>query len=136
MESGEKWGSFPETYYSGIPFASPPTGALRWTPPQPHTPWEGVLNTTQMPPVCSQIGNYLFNLTYQSEDCLYLNAYVPSSTPPVGGFPVMVYSGGKTINFEYLNTCRCGSLVVVLCLEAYRSMMGHSLQITQMLFSL
>ena len=28
--------------FRGIPYAAPPTGELRWKPPQPAKPWEGV----------------------------------------------------------------------------------------------
>ena len=51
---------------------------------QRHKPWSDILNTTELPPACPQhMGSmdYLnihypgFNST--SEDCLYLNIYVP-----------------------------------------------------------
>ena len=28
--------------YRGLPFAAPPVGDLRWRPPQPVAPWDGV----------------------------------------------------------------------------------------------
>jgi carboxylesterase type B len=35
----------------------------------------------------------------ESEDCLYLNVYTPSSLPPVGGFPVMFWLYGGALQF-------------------------------------
>ena len=32
--------------YLGIPFAAPPVGDLRWKPPQPVAPWQGVRAAT------------------------------------------------------------------------------------------
>ena len=32
--------------YRGIPYAAPPVGNLRWKPPQPVTPWEGIRECT------------------------------------------------------------------------------------------
>ena len=40
--------------YLGIPFAAPPTGDLRWRPPAPVQPWDGVKNATAFSPVCPQ----------------------------------------------------------------------------------
>ncbi|KAJ5903900.1 CAZyme family CE10 [Penicillium tannophilum] len=38
------------TVYKGIPFATPPTGARRWTPPVKPASWSGVLNATEFGP--------------------------------------------------------------------------------------
>jgi hypothetical protein len=32
--------------FKGIPYATPPTGELRWAPPLPAKAWPGVLNAT------------------------------------------------------------------------------------------
>ena len=31
--------------FRGVPYAQPPVGELRFRRPQPHIPWEGVLDT-------------------------------------------------------------------------------------------
>lgn len=59
--------------YLGIPYAAPPLGDLRWTPPQRYGRWHGVREATQFGYICSQAnagpnGN---------EDCLTLNVYTP-----------------------------------------------------------
>src|SRR5215471_17459623 len=40
--------------YLGIPYAAAPIGGLRWRPPQPVVPWQGVLETTHFAPACLQ----------------------------------------------------------------------------------
>ena len=40
--------------YLGIPYAKPPTGELRWKPPQPIS-WEGVWNADRKGAECIQV---------------------------------------------------------------------------------
>lgn len=87
----------PVEQYLGIPYALAPTGERRFQPPEPPMSWPGIRNATQFPPVCPQFleDRFLLNdmlpvwftanldtvVTYvqeQSEDCLYLNIYVPT----------------------------------------------------------
>ena len=44
LVSGEELGDSGEQVriYRGIPYAAPPVGDLRWKPPQPVEPWDGV----------------------------------------------------------------------------------------------
>jgi len=87
------------TVYKGIPFAAPPVGALRWREPQPVRPWQGVLQADTFAPACSQgqDNNSRTGLPplKTSEDCLYLNIWVPAH-PSGAKLPVMVwiYGGG------------------------------------------
>lgn len=73
--------------FTGIPFAKPPTGPLRFRKPVPVEPWEGILNATKLPNSCYQEnydyfpgfeGEEMWNAnTELSEDCLYLSIWVP-----------------------------------------------------------
>jgi para-nitrobenzyl esterase len=80
-----------EDQYLGIPYAAPPIGNLRWRPPQPPSHFDGVFQATEFGNICTQV---VSGAVFGVEDCLYLNVYVPDSTPPAHGFPVMVWIHG------------------------------------------
>ena len=64
------------TEFLGIPYAAPPVGELRWRAPHRVQPWQGVRDATQFGPHCAQNASP-FGLASTSEDCLYLNVFVP-----------------------------------------------------------
>lgn len=87
----------PVVQFLGVPYAAPPTGERRFQPPEPPAPWPETRNATHFAPVCPQsivegrlpdvmlpvwftnsidvVSTYVQD---QSEDCLYLNIYVPT----------------------------------------------------------
>uniref|UniRef100_A0A3P8ZUN7 Carboxylesterase type B domain-containing protein n=1 Tax=Esox lucius TaxID=8010 RepID=A0A3P8ZUN7_ESOLU len=87
----------PVVQFLGVPYAAPPTGERRFQPPEPPISWPEVRNATQFAPVCPQtivegrlpdvmlpvwftnsleiVSSYVQD---QSEDCLFLNIYVPT----------------------------------------------------------
>ncbi|MEW6129061.1 MAG: carboxylesterase/lipase family protein [Acidobacteriota bacterium] len=86
--------------FKGIPYAAPPIGNLRWKPPQPALPWNGVRECTEYGPDCPQAPYAQTSLYYaqprrQSEDCLYLNIW--SSAKPGEAQPVMVWIHGGAL---------------------------------------
>jgi para-nitrobenzyl esterase len=85
-----------ELEYLGIPYASPPVGSLRWLPPQPPARFRGLFQATQFGNICTQLQNGVGPVV-GSEDCLYLNVYVPDADPPAHGFPVMVWIHGGSL---------------------------------------
>ncbi len=90
------------TSFKGIPFAAPPVGDFRWRTPQPVTPWEGVRDATEYGPNCAQAGWGAAPGTISegsSEDCLYLNAWLPAGTEPDAKLPVMVWLHGGAFVF-------------------------------------
>lgn len=74
-------------HFLGVAFAQPPVGPLRFAPPlTPNYPAN--VDASQYAPGCKQPG------IPSSEDCLYLNVWVPNTAPPAGGFPVIHYIHG------------------------------------------
>jgi para-nitrobenzyl esterase len=89
--------------YRGIPYAAPPVGPLRWRPPQPAQPWQGVRKADNFGPSCIQnLDEERKPWTWEfmthdeiSEDCLYLNVWTPVARSSIA-HPILffIYGGG------------------------------------------
>lgn len=86
--------------FRGIPYAAPPTGALRWRAPRPATRWEGVRDAGASGSRCVQLPPLGPGGPTGSEDCLFLDVTAPAGRPGVRGpRPVMVwFHGGGFMN--------------------------------------
>ncbi|XP_023235238.1 acetylcholinesterase-1-like, partial [Centruroides sculpturatus] len=87
--------------YLGIPYATPPVKHLRFREPQHVRAWNSVYNATRKPPACIQ--ELFFESEWlkldrkdMSEDCLYINVWVPAFKRDREPFATMVwiYGGG------------------------------------------
>ena len=112
--------------FRGIPYAAPPVGRLRWQPPQPPSPWQGVRDVKTFGTPCWQPrieGFYDRGPIERSEDCLYLNVWTRNREGD--GMPVMVWihGGGLQIGHGHLPMYDGGPLTergVVLVSINYR----------------
>jgi para-nitrobenzyl esterase len=84
--------------FLGIPYAAPPVGKLRWTPPKPYGRWLGIFQATHFGNACPQEGG---GAVTGSENCLFLNVYAPHARK-IGGprLPVMVWIHGGGLSAE------------------------------------
>jgi len=87
--------------FKGIPYAAPPTGELRWRPPQPVAHWQDPLDATSFGNTCPQVTTLGVFASPASitEDCLYLNVF--TTRLGGGGLPVFVWiHGGGNVDGE------------------------------------
>jgi para-nitrobenzyl esterase len=92
--------------YLGIPFASPPTGDLRFRSPQPPQNWSGTYSATSFGNICVQYPEVL-GIHLGAEDCLYVNVYTPADAIQRAAagdpYPVMfwIYGGALVLGDGY-----------------------------------
>jgi para-nitrobenzyl esterase len=110
--------------FKGIPYASPPVGALRWRAPQPAESWQGVRAADRAGAMCMQTADLMARaaeLPPQSEDCLTLNVWTTAGSP--SKLPVMVwihggsFSNGTGAAAVYDGSALAGHGVVVVTLN-------------------
>jgi para-nitrobenzyl esterase len=75
--------------FLGIRYGAAPEGALRWQPPQLPTPPADTIVASTPGSACPQAVPFP-----QSEDCLFLNVYVPASAHPGSHLPVFFWIHG------------------------------------------
>ena len=86
--------------FRGIPYAQPPVEDLRFRPPHPPQPWQGVRSALRFGPASLQGPGMLLLVRRMigtgseshGEDCLYLNVWTPAADG--GRRPVMVWIHG------------------------------------------
>ncbi|XP_056632863.1 neuroligin-4, Y-linked [Diorhabda sublineata] len=108
--------------FLGVPYATPPVQSNRFSPTRTPIPWDGILLSDKLGPVCPQklpdisnetaalekmpkgrleyLKRLLPYLKNQSEDCLYLNIYAPSQVSPDSLRPVIVYIHGESFEWN------------------------------------
>jgi len=101
--------------FRGVPYAAPPVGELRFTPPEPHEGWSGMRHAIAFGHECPQRDG---DAVKGDEDCLTLNVWAPAEPGPR---PVMLFiHGGAFVNgsgvrelYDGANLSRAGDVVVV-----------------------
>uniref|UniRef100_A0A8H7XXZ4 Carboxylic ester hydrolase n=1 Tax=Psilocybe cubensis TaxID=181762 RepID=A0A8H7XXZ4_PSICU len=108
--------------FLGMPFAAPPIGNLRFAPPEPPIPFNGVRQATTFGSACFQQVQPSINISASpavtppsasgtssslavSEDCLFINVVKPAKIPSGKALPVLfwIYGGGFQVGDTSLN---------------------------------
>jgi para-nitrobenzyl esterase len=96
--SGTLLASGVKAYY-GVPFAAPPVRELRWHEPMPVKSWNGIYNADSKITNCyialrATTLNHYFGEIKSSEDCLYMNIWLPPAAKAGDHLPVVVWIHG------------------------------------------
>ncbi|XP_030846675.1 uncharacterized protein LOC105446116 [Strongylocentrotus purpuratus] len=107
------------TEFLGVPYAEPPVGEFRFARPRPKVAWIEKLNATTFGAACPQQPVEGLDDLQISEDCLFLNIFVPPNATADNKLPVMLfipgrgyraYSGSEYIGLEMAVT---GPIIIV-----------------------
>jgi para-nitrobenzyl esterase len=84
--------------YLGIPFAVPPVGPLRFAAPRALSTPDVTRNATGFGPACIQLpnGETMQSPTGESEDCLTISVWTPSTSRIQASKPVLIWMYGGT----------------------------------------
>jgi para-nitrobenzyl esterase len=128
--SGELEGVFEGNLYvfRGVPYAAPPMGELRWLPPQPVKPWQGLRPANAYGPIAPQnmepLPIFRKEAEPQSEDCLFLNVYTPGLDSARRPVMVWIHGGAFCIGSGSEQMFRSGTIAsngdIVLVTLNYR----------------
>lgn len=82
--------------FLGVPYGADTSGANRFLPPRPVTPWMGIRPALTYGPAAPQAPNTLIDPTIQSigEDCLRLNVWTPACNDAARPVVVWLHGGG------------------------------------------
>jgi para-nitrobenzyl esterase len=81
--------------FYGIRYAAAPEGSLRWMPPTAPTPPSGTVSASTPGDACPQEAST--SPLDQSEDCLFLNVWVPAHVSPNAKLPVFFWIHGGAL---------------------------------------
>jgi len=122
--------SGPAFVWKGIPYATPPLGKLRFHPPQPPAPWQGIRDATTFGAIAPQDIAHVRGLYHSlgadtetpdpgKEDCLYLNVWSPQADTKKRPVMVWLHGGaflvgsGSQPEYDGTGFATTGDLVVV-----------------------
>lgn len=120
--------------FKGLPYALPPVGPARWTPPRPMPRWDGTRDASAFGPACIQNraaspwNIYSNDPGEMSEDCLSLNIWTPTDARKA---PVMVWihggslAGGFGHEAIYDGSTIAGQGVVVVSINYRVGVLGY-----------
>uniref|UniRef100_A0A8C3DMA2 Thyroglobulin n=1 Tax=Corvus moneduloides TaxID=1196302 RepID=A0A8C3DMA2_CORMO len=117
IRMGSEWRNISQ--FLGIPYAAPPLGERRFSPPEPFA-WVETWNATVARAACWQPGDGEAPSQSVSEDCLYLHIFVPATTVKNMSVLLFFHNGGSynaeegkpTLDGSYL--AAIGNIIVVM----------------------